>query len=156
MRDRSLFTSLSDLCSVAMREMLYAEVDLTGAVVNPAKQGCYSGFAVAIFGLTHSTNPKPGDYHLPPRRDKTAQPWPCVRFTGFHLSYLGYSDQSGIGSRIEDSRPGKGDLRLERGCQGPDSRPNLPYCCIFASRTPQNGALGHTWPATAINFLRAM
>ena len=63
---------LSGLCSVAMRETLYAEVDLTDAVVNLMKQGHHSGVSVAIFGPTHPSNPKPGHHYLPNRRDKTA------------------------------------------------------------------------------------
>ena len=64
--------SLSGLCSVAMRETLYAEVDLTDAVVDMVKQGHYSGVSVAIFGPTHPSNPKPGHHYLPHRRDGTA------------------------------------------------------------------------------------
>ena len=52
-RARPSAASLSGLCSVAMRETLYAEVDLTDAVVNLMKQGHYSGVSVAIFGPTH-------------------------------------------------------------------------------------------------------
>ena len=55
-----------------MRETLYAEVDLTDAVVDLVKKGHYSGVSVAIFGPTHPSNPKPGDHCLPNRRDKTA------------------------------------------------------------------------------------
>ena len=64
--------ALSGLCSVAMRETLYAEVDLTAAVVHLVKQGHYSGVSVAIFGPTHPSNPKPGPHCFPNRRDKTA------------------------------------------------------------------------------------
>ena len=71
-RARPSAASLSGLCSVAMRETLYAEVDLIGAVVNLVKQGHYSGVSVAIFGPAHPSNPKPGDHYLPNRRDKTA------------------------------------------------------------------------------------
>ena len=52
--------SLSGLCSVAMHETLYAEVDLTDAVVDLVKPGHYPGVPVAIFGPTHPGNPKPG------------------------------------------------------------------------------------------------
>ena len=62
---------MSGLCSVAMRETLYADVDLT-AVVNLVKQGHYSGISIAIFEPTHPSNPKPGHHYLPNRRDKTA------------------------------------------------------------------------------------
>ena len=55
-----------------MHETLYAEVDLTDAVVDLVKQGHYSGVSVAIFGPTHPSNPKPGHHYLPHRRDKTA------------------------------------------------------------------------------------
>ena len=55
-----------------MRETLYAEVDLTGAVVDLMKQGHYSGVSVAIFGPLHPSNPKPGHHYLPNQRDKTA------------------------------------------------------------------------------------
>ena len=55
-----------------MQETLYAEVDLTGAVVDLVKEGHYSGVSVAIFGPTHPSNPKPGHHYLPNRRDKTA------------------------------------------------------------------------------------
>ena len=48
-RARPSAASLSGLCSVAMRETLYAEVDLTDAIVNLVKQGHYSGVSVAIF-----------------------------------------------------------------------------------------------------------
>ena len=48
-----------------MRETLYAEVDLTDAVVDLVKQGHYSGVSVAIFGPTHPSNPKPGHHYLP-------------------------------------------------------------------------------------------
>ena len=41
-RARPSAAFLSGLCSVAMRETLYAEVDLTGAVVDMVKQGHYS------------------------------------------------------------------------------------------------------------------
>ena len=51
-----------------MRETLYAEVDLTDAVVDLVKQGHYSGVTVAIFGPTHPSNPKPGHHYLPNRR----------------------------------------------------------------------------------------
>ena len=71
-RTRYSTASLSGLCSVAMRETLYAEVDLTSAVVDLVKQGHYSGVSVAIFGPTHPSNPKPGHHYLPSRRDKTA------------------------------------------------------------------------------------
>ena len=64
--------SLSGLCSVAMRETLYAEVDLTDAVVDLVKQDHYSGISVPIFGPTHPSNPKPGNHYLPNRRDRTA------------------------------------------------------------------------------------
>ena len=47
--------SLSGLCSVAMRETLYAEVDPAGAVVDMVKQGHCSGVPVAISGSTHPT-----------------------------------------------------------------------------------------------------
>ena len=56
---------------MAMRETLYADVDLT-AVVNLVKQGHYSGISIAIFEPTHPSNPKPGHHYLPNRRDKTA------------------------------------------------------------------------------------
>ena len=59
-RARPLAASLSGLCSVAIRETLYAEVDLTAAVVHLVKQGHYSGVSVAIFGPTHPSNLKPG------------------------------------------------------------------------------------------------
>ena len=62
----------SGLCSVAMRETLYAEVDLTDAVVDLVKQGHYSAVSVVIFGPTHPSNPKPGHHCLPNRCDKTA------------------------------------------------------------------------------------
>ncbi len=55
-----------------MREMLYAEVDLTDAVADLVKQGHYSGVSVAIFGLVYPSNPKPGDHYQSNRRDKTA------------------------------------------------------------------------------------
>ena len=71
-RARPSAASLSSLCNVAMRETLYAEVDLTDAVVDLVKQGHYSGVSVAIFGPTHPSNPKPGHHCLPNRRDKTA------------------------------------------------------------------------------------
>ena len=71
-RARSSAASLSGLCSVVMCETLYAEVDLTDAVVNLVKQGHYSGVSVAILGPTHPSNPKPGHHYLPNRRDKTA------------------------------------------------------------------------------------
>ena len=38
---QALGLSLSGLCSVAMRETLYAEVDMTDAVVDLVKQGHY-------------------------------------------------------------------------------------------------------------------
>ena len=62
--------SLSGLCSVAMRETLYAEVDLTDAVVDLVKPGHYPGVSVAIFGPTYPSNPKPGHHYLPNRRDR--------------------------------------------------------------------------------------
>ena len=71
-RARSSAASLSGLCSVAMCETLYAEVDLTDAVVNLVKQGHYSGVSVAILGPTYPNNPKPGHHYLPNRRNKTA------------------------------------------------------------------------------------
>ena len=49
-RARSSAASLSGLCSVAMRETLFAEVDLTDAVVDLVKQGHYLGVSIAIFG----------------------------------------------------------------------------------------------------------
>ena len=55
-----------------MRETLYAEVDLTDAVVDLVKQGHYSAVSVVIFGPTHPSNPKPGHHCLPNRCDKTA------------------------------------------------------------------------------------
>ena len=55
-----------------MCETLYAEVDLIETVVYLVKQGHYSAVSVAIFGLTHPSNPKPGHHYLPHRRDKTA------------------------------------------------------------------------------------
>ena len=55
-----------------MHETLYAEVDLTDAVVDLVKQGHYSGVSVAIFSPTHPSNPKPGHHYLPNQRDKTA------------------------------------------------------------------------------------
>ena len=57
---------------MAMRETLYAEVDLTDAVVDIVKRGYYSVISVAIFGPTHPSNPKPGDHYLPNRCDNTA------------------------------------------------------------------------------------
>ena len=72
MRARPWAESLSGLCSVVMREMLFAEFDLTDAVVNLMKQGHYSGVSVAIFGPTHPSNSKPGHHYLSNRRDKTA------------------------------------------------------------------------------------
>ena len=69
-RARSSVASLSSLCSVA--RPLYAEVDLTDAVVDLVKQGHHSGVSVAISWPTHPSNPKPGDHYLPNRRDKTA------------------------------------------------------------------------------------
>ena len=75
--------SLSGLCSVAMRETLYTEVDLTDAVVNLVNQGHYSDVSVAIFGPTHPGNPKPGNPYLPHRRDKMEASESCsVRATG--------------------------------------------------------------------------
>ena len=71
-RARPSAASLSGLCSVAMRETLYAEVDLTDSVVDLVKQGHHSGVSVAIFWPTHPSNPKPGHHYLPNRRDKTA------------------------------------------------------------------------------------
>ena len=71
-RAKSSAASLSGLCSVAMCETLYAEVDLTDAVVDLVKQGRYSGVSVAIFGPTHPSDPKPGQHYLPHRRDRTA------------------------------------------------------------------------------------
>ena len=71
-RARPSAASLSGLCNVAMREALYAEVDLTDAVVALVKQGHYSGVSVAIFGPTHPNNPKPGHRYLPHQRDRTA------------------------------------------------------------------------------------
>ena len=71
-RARPSTASLSGLCSVAMRETLYAEVDLTDAVVDLVRQGHCSGVSVAIFGPTHPSNPKPGHHYLPNRRDRTA------------------------------------------------------------------------------------
>ena len=71
-RARPSAAFLSGLCSVAMHETLYAEVDLTDAIVDLVKQGHYSGVSVAILGLTHPSNPKPGHHYLPHRRDKTA------------------------------------------------------------------------------------
>ena len=55
-----------------MRETLYAEVDLTDAVVDLVKPGHYPGVSVAIFGPTYPSNPKPGHHYLPNQRDKTA------------------------------------------------------------------------------------
>ncbi len=72
MRARPSAASLSGLCSVAMRETLYAEVDPTDVVVDMVKQGHYSGVSVAIFEPTHPSNPKPGHHYLPNRRNKTA------------------------------------------------------------------------------------
>ena len=63
---------LSGLCNVAMHETLYAEVDLSDAVVDLVKQGHYSVISVAVFALTHPDNPKPSDHYLPHRRDRTA------------------------------------------------------------------------------------
>ena len=57
---------------MAMREMLYAEIDLADAVVDLVEQGHYSGISVAIFGPTHPSNPKAGPHYLAHRRDKTA------------------------------------------------------------------------------------
>ena len=70
-RARPSPTFLSSLCSVVIRETLYAEVDLTDAVVDLVKQGHYSGVPAAIFGPTHPSNPKPGHHYLPNRRDRT-------------------------------------------------------------------------------------
>ena len=50
---------------MAMRETLYAEIDLTDAVVALVKQG-------HLLGPTRPSNPKQGDYYLSHRRDKTA------------------------------------------------------------------------------------
>ena len=72
MRARPSAASLSGLCSVAMRETLYAEVDLADAVVDLVKQGHCSDVSVAIFGPTYPSNPKPGHHYLPNWRDKTA------------------------------------------------------------------------------------
>ena len=71
-RAKSSAASLSGLCSVAMCETLYAEVDLTDAVMDMVKRGRYSGASVAIFGPTHPSDPKPGQHYLPNRRDRTA------------------------------------------------------------------------------------
>ena len=45
-----------------------------GAVFDMVKQSHYSGISVTIFGTTHSSNPKPGDYYLP--RQKLDNPIP--------------------------------------------------------------------------------
>ena len=71
-RARPSAASLGGLCNVAMRETLYAEVDLTDAVVDLVKQEHYSGVSVAIIGPMHPSNPKPGHHYLPNWRDKTA------------------------------------------------------------------------------------
>ena len=59
-----------------MHETLYAEVDLSGAVVDMVKQCHCSGVSVAVFGPTHPSNTKPGHHYLPNRRDKTEHPAP--------------------------------------------------------------------------------
>ena len=71
-RAKSSAASLSGLCSVAMCETFYAEVDLTDAVMDMVKRGRYSGASVAIFVPTHPSDPKPGQHYLPHRRDRTA------------------------------------------------------------------------------------
>ena len=59
MRARLSAASLSGLCSVAMRETLYAEVDLTDAVMNLMKQGHYSGVSVAIADASEQSQTGP-------------------------------------------------------------------------------------------------